>query len=223
MSSPTFRLNWPCDVEKYNLTQYFGENLVDFYSRLGLEGHNGTDFSCPNGTPIYATHDGDVTTPPDGKQSDTAGRVVRVVNKELGILTVYFHLKQVLVASPQKVKTGDLIAYSDNTGMYTTGPHLHFGLYLIDEYCNVLNYNNGYHGAVDPIPYLIKPPQENEIIKNKLENQCYLVKNGKRWWLENEKLFELFMGYPVNKSIIKVVDIITFNAIPFGGVISNKR
>lgn len=54
------------------------------------------------------------------------------------------------------VKAGQLIAYCDNTGQYTTGSHLHFGLKQLDnQNINTLSYDNGYKGAIDPSPYFI--------------------------------------------------------------------
>jgi murein DD-endopeptidase MepM/ murein hydrolase activator NlpD len=45
-----------------------------------------------------------------------------------GLSTIYGHLSQVNVTPGQAVSTGERIGYSGNTG-YTTGPHLHFGVY----------------------------------------------------------------------------------------------
>jgi len=45
---------------------------------------------------------------------------------------------------------------SDNTGKYTTGNHLHFGLKKCDKTGRTLDYDNGYHGAIDPKPYLVE-------------------------------------------------------------------
>ena len=41
---------------------------------------------------------------------------------------MFAHLSVIDVVAGQKVGTGDIVAYSGNTG-YSTGPHLHYTLY----------------------------------------------------------------------------------------------
>ena len=163
------------------LTQLFGENLVPFYSQLGLKGHNGWDLFTgryqDGKAPIYASHDGYVVSDKLA-QSDTAGRFVRLLSDEMiidgkpcKILTVYFHLSSARIGiqdalwspwfwkKPEQryVKAGILIGYGGNTGQYTTGPHLHFGLYILwkkSEGVYQSDTSNGYDGAVDPMPYM---------------------------------------------------------------------
>lgn len=163
------------------LNQLFGENDNDFYRQLGLLGHNGLDFYTKhfeNGNaPIYAAHDGYVISDAS-QQSDSAGRFVKLMSDEVEIggrkckvMTVYFHLKEARVSSTDSVnreiyylrkneryvKAGSLIGIGNNTGQYTTGAHLHFGMYIYWKRTNgsyVPDLENGYGGAVDPMPYL---------------------------------------------------------------------
>jgi murein DD-endopeptidase MepM/ murein hydrolase activator NlpD len=143
------------------LTQPFGVDYLKnggpggkSYADIGLkDGHNGWDISCPSGTEVYACMDGELLYTDNGTGY---GRDVRIRNKERGIEVVYGHLEKSLVPNG-RVKEGDLIALSDNTG-FSTGPHLHFGLRRIYYEKNgagpyVLNYDNGYFGYVDPATY----------------------------------------------------------------------
>jgi len=133
------------------VTQPFGRNYVDFYTKLGLKGHNGIDFRTRSGCPVYAAHDGKVTF--SGKDGG-GGVAVYLLNEEGHFETLYYHLLETKVRKGKMVKAGELVGLADNTGQYTTGDHLHFGMkFLDDNNFNTINLNNGYRGAVDPSPY----------------------------------------------------------------------
>lgn len=127
-------------------TQGFGGNY-DIYKQFGLMGHNGLDFAYEDGTGVYASHDGTVNFQEDSMKG--LGAVVADSEKK----TIYWHLKS-YVGSNREVKQGELIGLGDSTG-FSTGPHLHYGLKLLDSNGNVLNRDNGYDGAIDPTPYLV--------------------------------------------------------------------
>jgi len=138
-------------LEQVRLTQPFGMNYVDFYQKLGLDGHNGVDFSAKRGTKCYASHDGKVYWA--GRDGD-GGISITLVNEKEHYKTIYYHNKKNFVKKDDIVKAGDLICLTGNTGKYTTGPHLHFGLKRLDNNnFNTINYNNGYKGAINPAPY----------------------------------------------------------------------
>lgn len=157
-------LIYPLTKQFIFITQYFGKNEVPLYKQLGMLGHNGLDWICPNNTPVYATHDGVITYA--GMDSSGGWGVVIKTNEPFeynGLLesyykTIYWHLTQnIPIKVGQKVETGDLIGFADNTGM-STGSHLHFGLKPIYQGENEWTwYNleqlNGYLGAIDPVPY----------------------------------------------------------------------
>lgn len=94
--------------------------------------HKGIDFAASNGTAVRAVADGVVVaagySPWDSKKS--YGYQVAIKHAD-GSFTNYAHLKKggIKVALGAKVKSGQLIAYSNNTGA-STGPHLHFELHL---------------------------------------------------------------------------------------------
>lgn len=83
--------------------------------------HKGVDWAIPTGTPVYASCGGTVAKAGWGSGY---GYVV-YINHEDGKQTRYGHCSKVLVTAGQKVKQGDKIALSGNTGV-STGPHLHF-------------------------------------------------------------------------------------------------
>ena len=139
-----FRLGKP--LEFCRVTQSFGVNYVDFYTKLGMKGHNGIDFRINREMPVLATHDGKVI-----RAGEQGGYGINVYLRTHDSLwdTVYGHLKDVTVKAGDDVKKGDVIGHADNTGKYTTGDHLHFGLRPV-----LFTANNGYNGWIDPEPFL---------------------------------------------------------------------
>jgi murein DD-endopeptidase len=87
--------------------------------------HNGTDFSMATGTQVLSTGDGVVSRV---KTHPYAGKYIEIQHSGQYI-TRYLHLSSILVKKGQKVKRGELIAKSGNTGR-STGPHLHFELHV---------------------------------------------------------------------------------------------
>lgn len=84
--------------------------------------HEGVDFSIPKGTPVYSTGDGVVKL--TRKSFSGYGNQIEI-NHGYGYVTKYAHLSEFLVKPGQKVKRGQIIAYSGNSGK-STAPHLHY-------------------------------------------------------------------------------------------------
>jgi len=168
-----FTLTLP--VKPFGVNQYFG-NPDPKYKELGLPGHNGMDFRATHGQPIYASHDGIASYQVDDKGGH--GVVLRTKEKyefegvEVYFKTIYWHMvdsdKEPGYKSPiegvgeVEVKRGDIIGYADNTG-FSSGDHLHFGLKPVakgesDWVWYNTKQNNGYLGAIDPLPYFIDWP-----------------------------------------------------------------
>ncbi len=158
-----FELIYPLSRQFKFISQYFGENKVPLYKKLEMLGHNGIDWICPDKASVYATHDGIITYA--GVDSSGGWGVVVKTNepfwyqgKEVFFKTIYWHLTQnIPIKVGQKVETGDLIGYADNSGM-STATHLHFGLKPIAQGENEwtwynLEQSNGYFGAIPPDPY----------------------------------------------------------------------
>lgn len=102
--------------------------------------HNGIDFGIPTGTSIYAALDGKVIrVGNNGKYQ--YGKYV-LVEHENNLVTIYAHLSSQTVSEGQRVSAGQVVGYSGNTG-YSTGPHLHFGVYFEEAYCRLASRTSG--------------------------------------------------------------------------------
>ncbi|AMO56324.1 hypothetical protein GZ77_05865 [Endozoicomonas montiporae] len=95
--------------------------------------HLGTDWATPIGTPVYAVASGVVKHAVKGHPA--AGHYIELKNGGRYV-TRYLHLDRLKVASGDTVKKGEVIGYSGNTGL-STGPHLHFELYIDGEAVDV--------------------------------------------------------------------------------------
>jgi len=84
--------------------------------------HSGTDFRAVIGTPIHASNNGKVVL---AKERFLAGNSV-VIDHGEGIFSMYYHCSVLKVKAGDRVKKGDLIALSGDSGR-VSGPHLHFG------------------------------------------------------------------------------------------------
>lgn len=162
-----------------SVTQWFGEN-PDLYRLWDLDGHNGIDIVAPHGTPLLAVEDGTIAGVkynPDGygkyvilhSTPDADGNFRE---------WIYGHCSAIHVVVGKEVKAGDTIALMGNTGFVVSGAtpfwkhnpyagtHLHLTLRLgkLDETgwyydksqprFQIKNYDNGYKGAIDPVPYM---------------------------------------------------------------------
>ena len=83
--------------------------------------HSGIDIEAPNGTPVRATADGEVS---GASMGAGYGREV-VLNHGHDVMTVYGHLSAIAVLPGQHVTLGQVIGYVGQTGR-ATGPHLHY-------------------------------------------------------------------------------------------------
>jgi murein DD-endopeptidase MepM/ murein hydrolase activator NlpD len=123
-------LSWPLDT--VSITQYFGNTAfatanAQIYSG---KGHSGIDLRASIGTPVKASLSGVVAGVANTDKiygCYSYGKWVMLKHED-GLSTLYAHLSLQTVKVGQQVATGQVIGYSGNTG-YTTGPHLHFGVY----------------------------------------------------------------------------------------------
>lgn len=99
-------------------------------------GHAGTDFKTPVGAPVYASFDGQVTRINWNRRLN--GHCVEIDHPKEKIKTLYLHLNKVLVRPGTKVKQGQRIGESGNTGR-SFAPHLHYEIRSRDSKKTVYN------------------------------------------------------------------------------------
>ena len=88
--------------------------------------HFGIDITCKEEEPIKSVLDGTVLMSSWTKDS---GYVISIIHPN-NLISVYKHNSKVFVEPGKIVKTGDVISIIGNTGELSTGPHLHFELWL---------------------------------------------------------------------------------------------
>lgn len=104
------------------VTSNFGNKRV--YNNIIKSFHGGTDFRAAIGTPIKAVNDGIIKI---SKNRFYAGNSI-VIDHGHGVYSCYYHLSKLHFKVGQKVKRGDIVGLSGNTGR-VTGPHLHFSMW----------------------------------------------------------------------------------------------
>ncbi len=83
--------------------------------------HNGIDFGSGRGAEVYAASSGKVVLV---DFNGSYGNYIIVEHQE-GSSSVYAHLEKIFVSKGSRIKKGDLIGFTGNTGR-TSGPHLHY-------------------------------------------------------------------------------------------------
>ncbi|MGE5682130.1 MAG: M23 family metallopeptidase [Bacillota bacterium] len=86
------------------------------------KGHMGIDFPVKSGAPVFAASGGIVIFS-DYTAED--GNMIILMHKN-NYITVYKHCSVLIKKLRDKVTQGETIALSGNTGLNSTGPHLHF-------------------------------------------------------------------------------------------------
>ncbi len=94
-----------------------------FFNDQPRSPHSGADFAAATGAPVRSAAAGTVVLADDLFFS---GKSVFVHHGE-GLITMYFHLSELAVASGDEIARGQVIGAVGATGR-ATGPHLHFGV-----------------------------------------------------------------------------------------------
>ena len=122
------------DPSKYTLTSPFGYRSDPFTGDSKL--HTGVDLAMKPGNPVYATGDGVV----EAVAFDFFGYGNCVdIDHGFGYKTRYAHLDRMTVIEGMKVKRGDKIGESGQSGR-ASGPHLHYEVFYKGERVNPMNY-----------------------------------------------------------------------------------
>ena len=102
---------------KAKVTSAYGKREAD---EIVSADHYGIDLGVVVGTTVVAAIEGTVTVV---SNEGEYGTHVKIANTD--VTTIYAHCSKILVKKGDKIKKGQKIALSGNTGN-TTGPHLHF-------------------------------------------------------------------------------------------------
>ncbi len=124
------------------ITQGFGQN-PDLYQPLGLSGHDGIDFGVPEGTIVYAPHDGTATVKDNGSKDYGLHAIIDGPTRR----SILAHLSATQLKTGDVVVQGNPIGKSGKSGM-ATAAHLHWTFKLMKNGA-VQNKDNGFNGGVD--------------------------------------------------------------------------
>jgi len=133
-----FSLFWPVPSRIISA----GFHDPSYTARFGII-HNAIDIPTPQGTPIKAPASGFVSKV---KFDGSTAYSYIVLDHGNGMVTVYGHVSSVQVAPGQFVPSGGVIGLTGATpgtvgaGWLTTGPHLHFEVWLNGQARNPLSY-----------------------------------------------------------------------------------
>ena len=97
--------------------------------------HQGQDITVPTGTPIFSPADGVVKR---AYYIGGFGNHIKLKHTS-GYSTTYAHLSKIFVRNGKKIKRGDIIGETGNTGR-STAPHLHYEVHYRGTPKNPLDY-----------------------------------------------------------------------------------
>ena len=113
-----FKNKFIIPVDKYIITGVYGSQRI--LNGKPRRPHYGIDFHAPEGTPVKAMMDGEVTLA-EKDMYFTGGTII--FDHGHGVSTLFMHMKDVNVKVGQKVKQGEVVGTLGKSGR-ATGPHL---------------------------------------------------------------------------------------------------
>ena len=174
-SWPVFPSNW--------INAYFHD--LD-YKKLFNSSHEGIDIPVPQWTSIRAPTDGYVIYIEPPVSEDYAYIVIKHSD---GLITVYWHVNQVLVKELDFVKAWQIFAktwweyWTNWAWIITTWPHLHFEVFRNKEYTDPINFLD-----ISILPFDFIPSKyEFKFYSDFKQRKWYEYKNKKK----RSKLFSL--------------------------------
>ena len=121
-----FKNKFILPLDKYVITGVYGSQRI--LNGKPRSPHYGVDFHAPEGTPVKAMMDGEVTLA-EKNMYYTGGTII--FDHGHGISTLFMHMKDVNVKIGQKVKQGEIVGTLGKSGR-ATGPHLDIRLNWFD-------------------------------------------------------------------------------------------
>ena len=113
-------------IDKYVITGVYGSQRI--LNGKPRRPHYGIDLHAPEGTPVKAMMDGEVTLA-EKDMYFTGGTII--FDHGHGISTLYMHMKNINIKVGQKVKKGQIVGTLGQSGR-ATGPHLDIRLNWFD-------------------------------------------------------------------------------------------
>ena len=113
-------------IDKYIITGVYGSQRI--LNGKPRRPHYGIDFHAPEGTPVKAMMDGEVTLA-ENDMYFTGGTII--FDHGHGISTLYMHMKDIDVKVGQKIMQGQIVGTLGQSGR-ATGPHLDIRLNWFD-------------------------------------------------------------------------------------------
>lgn len=122
-----FGENNACVNDNLQVITCDGNNPPQGYRSIyGQKGHLGLDLKIYRGQEVYCARDGEVCFIDTNPKSGLDVRIKSIING-IEYVHIYEHLLGYQPSVGDKLKTGQLIGWADNTG-YSSGDHLHFQL-----------------------------------------------------------------------------------------------